>query len=205
VNHRPDLRRPAPLDGLETALGSFAPPVRPPAGLDGELRYAVQDTAVGRLLLTTRADGTLLTCLYTPGDEHVDRALDWLARSVSPSVLRGGRALDPVRHQIDEYLAGRRRTFGLGVDLALATPFQREVLTALANGVGYGRTASYGDLARAIGRPAASRAVGGALNHNPLCVVVPCHRVVAASGALTGYAGGLAAKRLLLQLEAGAL
>jgi methylated-DNA-[protein]-cysteine S-methyltransferase len=91
------------------------------------------------------------------------------------------------------------------VDLALATPFQREVLTALANGVGYGRTASYGDLARAIGRPAASRAVGGALNHNPLCVVVPCHRVVAASGALTGYAGGLAAKRLLLQLEAGAL
>jgi methylated-DNA-[protein]-cysteine S-methyltransferase len=90
------------------------------------------------------------------------------------------------------------------VDLALATPFQREVLTALPVAAGYGRTATYGELARAVGRPAAARAVGGALNHNPLCVVVPCHRVVAASGDLTGYAGGLDAKRHLLALEAGA-
>ncbi|HEY6795613.1 MAG TPA: methylated-DNA--[protein]-cysteine S-methyltransferase, partial [Kineosporiaceae bacterium] len=129
--------------------------------------------------------------------------LDRLARAVSPSLVRGGRALDPARRQLEEYLAGRRRQFDVRVDLALASPFQRSVLTALADRVGYGGTASYGDLARAVGRPAASRAVGSALNHNPVCVVVPCHRVVAASGALTGYAGGLAAKRHLLELEAG--
>jgi methylated-DNA-[protein]-cysteine S-methyltransferase len=201
----PDLpaRRTTTADGtdpVEAALRSFAPGVRPPAGLAGELRYAVEDTAVGRLLLATRADGTLVTCRYTADDDEVDRVLDRLAAAVTPSVVRGGRPLDPVRRELAEYLAGRRRRFDVPVDLTLATPFQREVLGALAE-VGYGSTASYGQLARTVGRPAASRAVGSALNHNPVCVVVPCHRVVAASGALTGYAGGLAAKRHLLTLE----
>jgi methylated-DNA-[protein]-cysteine S-methyltransferase len=113
--------------------------------------------------------------------------------------------LDPVRRQLAEYLAGRRRRFEVPVDLVLATPFQRQVLTALAAEVAYGRTASYGLVAHAMGRPSASRAVGGALNHNPLCIVLPCHRVIASSGALTGYAGGIEAKRHLLDLEAAGL
>ena len=200
--HSPDL--PHSLDPLESALAGFAPAIRPPAldRLAGDLRYVVADTAVGRLLLTAHTDGRLLTCLYAPDDEQVDAALDRVARQVSPSVLRGGPGLDDVRRQLDEYLAGRRQRFDTPVDLALATPFQREVLGRLAETVPYGRTVSYGGIARAIGRPAASRAVGGALNHNPLCVVVPCHRVVASSGALTGYAGGIDAKRHLLALEA---
>lgn len=203
----PDLSPDLSTSPLEAALAGFAPAVRPPAleGLTGALRYVVADTAVGRLLLTAHVDGRLLTCLYAPDDEHVDGALDRVARQVSPSVLRGGGVLNDVQHQLDEYLAGRRRRFDVRVDLALATPFQREVLAALADAVPYGSTASYGRLAREIGRPAAARAVGGALNHNPLCVVVPCHRVVAADGALTGYAGGLDAKRHLLELEAASM
>jgi methylated-DNA-[protein]-cysteine S-methyltransferase len=205
VNEIMNLTDPSP-DDVEAALAAFAPAVREPARGDraGDLRYAVEDTAVGRLLLTCRTDGRLVTCLYAPDDGHVDELLDRVSRQLSPRVLRGGGVLDDIRRQLAEYLAGHRRRFDVVTDLALATPFQREVLTALAAGVGYGRTASYGQLARDVGRPAASRAVGGALNHNPLCVVVPCHRVVAASGALTGYAGGVEAKRHLLELEAAA-
>jgi methylated-DNA-[protein]-cysteine S-methyltransferase len=205
VNDIPALHpdRPTdPTDALAAALRSYAPRVRPPAELDGELRYTVEDTAVGRLLLAARADGTLLTSRFTADDDQVDGVLDRLADAVTPSVVRGGRALDPVRRELAEYLAGRRRRFDVPVDLTLATPFQREVLAALT-GVGYGTTASYGQLARAVGRPAAARAVGSALNHNPVCIVVPCHRVVAATGALTGYAGGLPAKQHLLALEGG--
>jgi methylated-DNA-[protein]-cysteine S-methyltransferase len=105
--------------------------------------------------------------------------------------------------QLAEYFAGTRRTF----DLPLAprgTGFQRIVWHALAK-IPYGETRSYGELARAIGRPAASRAVGAANGKNPLSIVVPCHRVVGASGELTGYAGGVATKRWLLDHEAGSL
>jgi methylated-DNA-[protein]-cysteine S-methyltransferase len=188
--------------GVAAALAAYAPRIRPPVLAGGDLRYVVEETAVGRLLLSARPDGNLVTCLFTPRDQDVDAALDRVSRTVSPRVLRGGAVLDPVRRQLAEYLAGRRRRFEVPVDLVLATPFQREVLTALAGQVAYGRTASYGLVARAAGRPSASRAVGGALNHNPVCIVVPCHRVVASSGALTGYAGGIEAKRHLLDLEA---
>jgi methylated-DNA-[protein]-cysteine S-methyltransferase len=101
--------------------------------------------------------------------------------------------------QLKEYFAGRRARF----DLALApqgTAFQQSVWRAIAK-VPAGRTASYGDLARRIGRPSAVRAVGAAVGRNPLSVVVPCHRIVGSDGSLTGYAGGLERKRLLLALE----
>jgi methylated-DNA-[protein]-cysteine S-methyltransferase len=118
-------------------------------------------------------------------------------------VLRDAGALDGVRTALDDYLAGRLHSLaGLTVDLSLATPFQREVLPALAEATTYGSRLSYGALAGVIGRPTAARAVGAALGANPLCIVLPCHRVVAGSGALTGYAGGLAAKEYLLDLEA---
>jgi methylated-DNA-[protein]-cysteine S-methyltransferase len=189
-------------DPLERALTGFSPRIRPPEPEHADVWYAVEDTAVGRLLLTARADGTLLTSAYAPDDETRDRLLELVARRVSPRVLRSGRALDGPRRELADYLAGRRRGFDLPVDLALATPFQRQVLADLGGAVGYGRTISYGALAHRIGRDRAARAVGTALGANPLCVVLPCHRVIATSGALTGYAGGLAAKRFLLDLEA---
>jgi methylated-DNA-[protein]-cysteine S-methyltransferase len=102
--------------------------------------------------------------------------------------------------QLAEYFAGARRDF----DVPLAprgTGFQRLVWGELVK-IPYGETRSYGDLARALGRPAASRAVGAANGRNPISILEPCHRVIAGSGALTGYAGGLAAKRWLLEHEA---
>ena len=87
------------------------------------------------------------------------------------------------------------------VDPVLASPFQRLVLGQLVSDVGYGTTTSYGSLAVAVGRPGSARAVGAALGANPLCIVLPCHRVIGATGELTGYAGGIEAKRYLLELE----
>jgi methylated-DNA-[protein]-cysteine S-methyltransferase len=191
-------------DALTGALRSFDPAVRPPELAGGDVAYVVEDVAVGRLLLAARPDGTLLTSAYVPTDADADALLDRLARLVSPGVVRGGTAVDAARRQLDEYLAGRRRTFDVATDTVLATPFQRTVLDRLARDVGYGATTSYGTLAAAVGRPSASRAVGTALGGNPLCIVLPCHRVVAASGALSGYAGGADAKRRLLALEAAA-
>jgi methylated-DNA-[protein]-cysteine S-methyltransferase len=188
-------------DALQVALAAFTPDVRPPRPDGADVYYVFEDTPVGRLLVAGRPNGVLLACRYAPDDAEADRMLDRLARAVSPRVLRGGRSLDAARRQLGEFLAGRRRVFDLPTDLALANPFQRTVLTRLAAEVGYGRTTSYGALAAGVGRPTAARAVGAALGANPLCVVLPCHRVLAASGALTGYAGGLEAKRLLLSLE----
>ena len=187
---------------LERALAGYRPLITPPRLAGAQVVYAVEDTAVGRILLAARADGTLLASSFAADDDRVAALLDRLARWVSPSVLRGGQVLDRPRRELTEYLAGRRRRFEVPVDLALATPFQRLVLGGLTDNVGYGHTTSYGRLATALGRPSASRAVGAALAANPLCVVLPCHRVLASTGALTGYAGGVAAKRLLLDLEA---
>jgi methylated-DNA-[protein]-cysteine S-methyltransferase len=192
---------PAPRDPLELVLQGFDPLVRKPVLTGGDVAYLVEQLPIGRLLLAGRPDGTLLASRYVADDDDADAVLDRLAHRVSPRVLRGGRALDAVRHQLDAYLDGRRRSFDVPVDLALATSFQRAVLQRLAATVSYGSTVSYGRLATDLGRPTASRAVGAALGANPLCIVLPCHRVIAASGALTGYAGGLEAKRFLLDLE----
>ena len=108
-------------------------------------------------------------------------------------------ALDAARRQLVEYFDGTRRDF----DLPLAphgTAFQCRVWEALRR-ISYGETISYGELARRIGKPAASRAVGAANGRNPLAIVVPCHRVIGADGTLTGYGGGLSVKETLLALE----
>jgi len=112
---------------------------------------------------------------------------------------RDARAFDEERRQLEEYFAGERTRF----DLRLAprgTPFQQRVWKALL-GVAFGRTASYGEIARAIGRPDASRAVGAANGKNPIAIIVPCHRIIGSSGALVGYAGGLPRKKWLLAHE----
>lgn len=101
--------------------------------------------------------------------------------------------------QLQEYFAGARSTFDLPFDMR-GTAFQKQVWEQLL-AIPYGETRSYGDIARRLGKPAANRAVGAANGRNPLSIVVPCHRVIGASGTLTGFAGGLDAKRVLLELE----
>jgi methylated-DNA-[protein]-cysteine S-methyltransferase len=113
--------------------------------------------------------------------------------------IRDDHRMRPAVTQLEEYFAGRRTRF----DLPLAprgTAFQRAVWGALTR-IPYGETASYGDIARAIGKPAASRAIGGANHRNPIAIIIPCHRVIGADGSMTGYGGGLPRKQRLLALE----
>ncbi|MFI7100757.1 methylated-DNA--[protein]-cysteine S-methyltransferase [Streptomyces sp. NPDC050161] len=105
-----------------------------------------------------------------------------------------------IRHQLGEYFAGERETFDLPQEPA-GDAFDHRVWKLLTQ-IPYGRTRSYGDLARELGDVSLAQAVGAANGRNPLCVIVPCHRVVGADGSLTGYAGGLDRKRFLLDLEA---
>lgn len=107
--------------------------------------------------------------------------------------------LRAARQQLTEYFQGRRRTFDLPLDLN-GTPFQRRVWDQLRR-IPYGVTRSYGEVARAIGKPGAARAVGQASGANPVPIIVPCHRVIATAGGLGGYGGGLRLKRFLLALE----
>ena len=132
-------------------------------------------------------------------DEAISRVL---MPSERPRASRARRAPDLVTsaaRQLEEYFAGRRRVFDLVLDDGPGTAFQRAVWGALA-AIPYGTTATYAEVARAVGRPRAARAVGGANHANPWPIVVPCHRVVASVG-LGGYGGGLDAKRFLLALE----
>jgi methylated-DNA-[protein]-cysteine S-methyltransferase len=110
-----------------------------------------------------------------------------------------GEVFERAEAQLAEYFAGRRRVFDLPLALR-GTPFQRAVWTALLD-IPYGETASYGELAQLLGKPAASRAVGLANGKNPVSIIVPCHRVIGSTGSLTGYGGGLERKRYLLDFE----
>ena len=132
-------------------------------------------------------------------------AVIWFGERESPGAPRGEHpVLDLTRRQLEEYFAGERRTFDLPLDVSAGTEFQREAWLALA-AIPYGTTTTYGRQAERIGRPRAVRAVGAANGRNPLPVVLPCHRVVGASGGLTGFGGGLDVKRALLDLEQGVL
>lgn len=116
-----------------------------------------------------------------------------------PAWRRGDEFFVAAKAQLAEYFAGKRRRFALAL-APKATPFEAEVWQALQT-IPYGETRSYSDIAHSVGRPRAVRAVGGANARNPLPIVIPCHRVVGADGALTGFGGGLPAKRYLLHLE----
>lgn len=115
----------------------------------------------------------------------------------------GHPVLQQADQQLGDYFAGRRSQFDLPLDLGCGTAFQQSVWQALL-GIPQGEVTSYGEVSRRIGKPSAVRAVGGAIGRNPISIIVPCHRVTGSSGALTGYAGGLARKSALLRLE-GAL
>jgi methylated-DNA-[protein]-cysteine S-methyltransferase len=157
------------------------------------------DTPIGDLLVGVTDHG-LCRIHFDPDPE---RELESLARLYGPRVLRSAKPVDRVRLQLDEYFAGKRRHFDVDWDIRLLPEFNRRVLTELAH-VEYGTTTTYGRLAALSGNPRAARAVGTVMNRNPIPIVLPCHRVVGANGSLTGYAGGLERKELLLQLE-GAL
>jgi methylated-DNA-[protein]-cysteine S-methyltransferase len=151
--------------------------------------YTHVDCPLGRLLLAGDIDRLeLIAFPMGPG-----------ARGPLPDWQRFDAPFRRASAQLKEYFAGKRIAF----DLALApkvTEFQTRVLGALRH-VPYGETRSYGEIAAAIGQPRATRAVGGAVAGNPLPIVIPCHRVVGTGGALTGFSGGIDAKRFLLDLE----
>jgi methylated-DNA-[protein]-cysteine S-methyltransferase len=136
-------------------------------------------------------------------DPDPDAEAERLARAFGVRVLRSPRPTDPARRELDEYFAGRRRRFDVPVDVRLAHEFGQRVLKELVR-VPYGELTTYGALAARAGAPRAARAVGGVMNRNPVPIIVPCHRVVGSTGALTGYGGGLERKVALLELE-GAL
>jgi methylated-DNA-[protein]-cysteine S-methyltransferase len=155
--------------------------------------FTTAESPVGELTLV--GDGDALTGLYMTDHRH---------RPPLPAgACRDDAAFAGACGQLGEYFAGERTEFDLPLRLE-GSPFQREVWRAL-QGIPYGETISYGELARRIGRPDASRAVGLANGRNPVSIVVPCHRVIGSSGSLTGYGGGLERKRFLLDLETPAL
>jgi methylated-DNA-[protein]-cysteine S-methyltransferase len=163
-----------------------------------DIAYRTVDTPVGTLLLAATTAG-LVRVAY--GVEGHDAVLAGLADRISPRVLRAPARLDSVARQIDEYFAKRRTVFEVPVDLRLAEGFRRNVIEHLRE-IGYGHRESYATVAAAIGSPRAVRAVGSACAHNPLPVVIPCHRVVRSDGSTGQYIGGPLAKSTLLSLEA---
>ena len=153
------------------------------------------ESPVGPLLLA--GDGRSLRLVYFQTGPHAHGGAP--ARRAGADWIEDAKPFRTVLAQLGEYFAARRREF----DLPLApegTPFQRAVWQALTR-IPYGETVSYSELARRIGRPQASRAVGLANGANPLPIIVPCHRVIGADGSLTGFGGGLDIKRKLLALE----
>jgi methylated-DNA-[protein]-cysteine S-methyltransferase len=161
-----------------------------------DIGFDVVSSPIGALLVAASERG-LASIWYDPDP---DTDLERLARIAGPRVLRSPRSVDDARRELDEYFAGRRRTFDLSLDLRALAPFTVQVLEELAR-IPYGETTTYGALAARVGRPKAARAVGTVMNRNRIPIVLPCHRVVGATGDLTGYAGGLERKITLLELE----
>jgi methylated-DNA-[protein]-cysteine S-methyltransferase len=141
---------------------------------------------------------TTVGSLTLEGD---DRALTRVGFDASRAPQGDAKAVAAAAIQLEQYFAGERTEFDLHVELD-GTEFERRVWDEV-RAIPYGQTATYAEIARRIGRPGASRAVGRANGRNPLAVIVPCHRVVGSDGSLTGYAGGIAMKRALLDLEQG--
>jgi methylated-DNA-[protein]-cysteine S-methyltransferase len=152
------------------------------------IRFRTVDSPVGLLTLAGR-DNRLM---------HV-RMVDQTYEPSRDSWECDPTAFPDAVKQLDAYFAGSLTTFDLDLDL-VGTAFQRRVWEALTT-IPYGETRSYGDIARQIGAPGASRAVGLANGHNPISIIVPCHRVIGSNGSLTGYGGGIERKRMLLGME----
>lgn len=157
---------------------------------------------IGALTVGTTEAGVALVCFGAGADSR--RRVIGAAQRLGAEAVSDPARTEHAAAELAEYVAGRRTRFTLPVDWRLTSGDQRTVLTTLHESVGYGQTTTYGELARELGDPTLARAVGGAVGHNPLSVIVPCHRVVGSTGALTGYGGGLDRKEWLLRHERGA-
>jgi methylated-DNA-[protein]-cysteine S-methyltransferase len=166
-------------------------PHPPPEGRMDALRYTTLDTPLGPVLVAADAAGL----------RHISFLAGTAALRPGPDWVRDAQPLAEAVRQLRAYFAGTLRSFELPL-APRGTAFQQRVWAAL-RGIPYGETRTYGEVARQIGRPSASRAVGAANGRNPLPVVVPCHRVIGSTGHLTGFAGGLHLKEGLLALEQG--
>ena len=165
---------------------------------DASMVHTTFSCPLGTVIIAATRQG--LAGLWFDDQRHLPAELAgsplWRAEPTHPVLVQ-------TMAQIGEYFSGRRLAFELPLDLVGGTAFQRSVWQALL-AIAPGKTASYGDISAGIGHRAAVRAVGAAVGRNPISIIVPCHRVLGASGALTGYAGGLERKKALLKLE-GAL
>lgn len=157
--------------------------------INGTVFFDVLKSPIGELVLTS--DGEQLTGLHM--EQHKGGG------TIQAHWKRGDSVLKRTREQLQAYFKGELRTFDLDFEGA-GTDFQKRVWKELCD-IPYGETISYGELARRIGKPSASRAVGLANGMNPISIIVPCHRVIGASGKLTGYGGGLPRKQWLLEHE----
>jgi methylated-DNA-[protein]-cysteine S-methyltransferase len=163
-----------------------------------DVAYRLLDTPVGPLLLAATPVG-LVRVAYER--EDLSAVLDRLATKISRPVLSAPKRLDHAARQLDEYFSGPRRQFDLPIDMRLSSGFRRAVLAYLP-AIDYARTASYQAVAAAVDNPKAVRAVGSACATNPLPLVIPCHRVIRADGAVGAYLGGSEIKHQLLAMEA---
>ena len=154
------------------------------------LAYDQFESPQGTMIITATPKG--LAGVYFKGQKHFPKRREW-KRDARHPVLR------KARRELMEYFAGKRARFEVALD-PQGTDFQRSVWKQIAK-VGFGKTLTYGELAKRAGHPGSARAAGAATGRNPIGIIVPCHRIVGSNGSLTGYAGGLERKRALLALE----
>ncbi|HOW71849.1 MAG TPA: methylated-DNA--[protein]-cysteine S-methyltransferase [Phycisphaerae bacterium] len=164
-------------------------------------RYVVMDVPVGAVVLVAGPKGLTNVVVTSRRGREAER----MAKARFVGVTSDPSLLPDLQAELEAYFAGQEVSFDTPVDLTGVTVFQRRVLQACRR-IAYGRVATYGELARCVGRPKAARAVGQAMAANPVPIVIPCHRVVGASGELTGFSAeqGVGLKRWLLELEFGA-
>jgi len=198
------LRRPPAGADLDRALRGLTERAERDGLID--VAYASVDSPFGELLVARTDRGVVKVALPTHrgSRQSADEVLEELAKLVSPRVLESPKRLDEERRELDAYFAGKRDRFDIPVDWSL-TPagFRNRALHAVAR-IPYGKTRTYGEIAKAAGNERAFRAAGTACGSNPVPLIVPCHRVVQSGGGVGNYGGGPEMKRALLDLE-GAL
>ena len=193
------LHPPDPVPGHAATLVAHTAARAAEQGL-ADVAYATVDSPLGRLVTVATPRG-LARIAYELPNGGLDTILDQIAARLSPRIVEAPKRLDDVRRELDEYFAGRRETFDVALDWSLVTgSFGRRVLEQTAR-IPFGATRSYREIAERAGSPNGFRAAGNALGANPIPIIVPCHRVLASSGGLGGYTGGLHVKRMLLRIE----
>jgi methylated-DNA-[protein]-cysteine S-methyltransferase len=194
-----ELKRLAPPASIAEHARRVSPSLADAASREGllDVAFSFVGSPLGQLLVAVTPRGLVRVAFE---DEGRDEVLEELARDLSPRILESPGATDEITRELAEYFAGERRSFAVSLDRRLMRGIARDVLSATAR-VPFGQTTTYGRIAERIGKPRAARAVGNALGSNPIPIVVPCHRVLRAGGALGGYGGGVERKEALLELE----